>query len=67
MTTRRFRRLTGGFVLVATVLALGAAPRADTGYDLWLRYVPLTDAVARAAYRPSAAASSCRCGRRRAT
>jgi alpha-glucuronidase len=30
--------------------------RAETGYDLWLRYVPVTDATERASYRRSATA-----------
>ena len=56
MQLRRFRRLAGGFALAVTALALGPGLRAETGYDLWLRYAPLPDATQRAAYRQSATA-----------
>jgi beta-glucosidase len=44
--------------VVAALLSLGvgAAARAETGYDLWLRYVPVEDAAQRTAYRRLAAA-----------
>jgi alpha-glucuronidase len=45
-----------GFALIATALALAASLRAETGADLWLRYAPLPDAAARAAYRQSVTA-----------
>src|SRR3954463_6525526 len=35
----------------AVLLLIAAAARAETGYDLWLRYVPVTDAARRDAYR----------------
>ena len=34
-------------------MALAANLRAETGYDLWLRYAPLADPIQRAAYRRS--------------
>jgi alpha-glucuronidase len=37
-------------------MALTVNLGAETGYDLWLRYAPLTDAAQRASYRPSATA-----------
>jgi alpha-glucuronidase len=42
----------------ALLLWLGgsAAARAETGYDLWLRYLPVEDAALRSAYRGRAAA-----------
>jgi alpha-glucuronidase len=44
-------------VLVAAVaMALAVTVRAETGYDLWLRYVPLADPTQRMAYRRSATA-----------
>jgi alpha-glucuronidase len=49
-------RRIGGVALVATALALGGSLRADTGSDLWLRYTPVPDAAARAAYRQAATA-----------
>ena len=36
---------------LSLVLACGSPAAAETGYDLWLRYVPVEDAAARAAYR----------------
>ena len=44
--------------VVAALLSLGvgAAARAETGYDLWLRYVPVEDAAQRTAYRRLVAA-----------
>ncbi len=37
---------------LALLAAAGAAPaRAETGYELWLRYAPLEDASQRAVYR----------------
>jgi alpha-glucuronidase len=50
------RRLIGGSVLIATTLALPVSVRAETGYDLWLRYAPLPDGAQRAAYRQSVTA-----------
>lgn len=42
--------------MTVTALAIGAAPRAETGHDLWLRYAALSDAPPRAAYRQFASA-----------
>jgi alpha-glucuronidase len=42
--------------LAATVMALGSGLRAETGYDLWLRYASVADAARRDAYRSSATA-----------
>jgi alpha-glucuronidase len=50
------RRLVTASSLMVAILAHGAGVRAETGYDLWLRYVPLTDPVQRAAYRHAATA-----------
>ncbi len=36
---------------VLFVLGVSAAARAESGYDLWLRYVALEDAAQRSAYR----------------
>jgi len=44
-------RHAGRAALVALVLALGAGLRAETGYDLWLRYAPSSDPVHLAAER----------------
>jgi alpha-glucuronidase len=49
-------RVAGSSALVATVLALGVAVRAETGSELWLRYAPLTDSAQSASYRRSATA-----------
>jgi len=49
-------RRIGAVAIVATVLVLGAGLRADTGYDLWLRYTPVPDTAVRAAYRQAATA-----------
>jgi alpha-glucuronidase len=55
--TRRSRRALGGCAaLVAAVVGLAAGLRAETGYDLWLRYRQLTDLDQRASYRQSATA-----------
>lgn len=44
-----------GLVFLFALAAAAAAPaRAETGYDLWLRYVPIRDAALRASYRASA-------------
>src|SRR5512144_1727040 len=43
------------FVLLATAM-LPARLAAETGHDLWLRYVPIEDAATREAYRRSATA-----------
>jgi alpha-glucuronidase len=50
------RRLAQWYALIAVGMALGVSLRAETGYDLWLRYAPLTDPVQRASYRRSATA-----------
>src|SRR5436309_10128430 len=42
--------------VAAAAMALAANLRAETGYDLWLRYVPLADAPERATHRRSATA-----------
>ena len=55
----RFRRLARRLAaLCLGFLPLGAATRAgaETGYDLWLRYVPVTDAARQGVYRQTAAA-----------
>lgn len=44
-----------GFILLLLSVTLPAMARAETGYDLWLRYRPLP-AEAQAAYRPRVAA-----------
>ena len=49
-----FRVFVSSWLLVA--MALTVSLRAETGYDLWLRYAPLADAPERAAYRRSATA-----------
>jgi alpha-glucuronidase len=41
---------------LALALAATAAAEAETGYDLWLRYVPVKDAAQRRAYRQAAGA-----------
>jgi alpha-glucuronidase len=46
----------GWSALLVAGMALGVSLRAETGYDLWLRYAPLTDPVQRASYRRSATA-----------
>ena len=50
------RRLLGSSALIVVAMALTVSLRAETGYDLWLRYVPLADDTPRTAYRRSAAA-----------
>jgi alpha-glucuronidase len=50
------RRVTGAFALMLVTLAGGTSVRAETGYDLWLRYTPVVDRVQRAAYRRAATA-----------
>ena len=44
------------YALVAIAIALGVNLRAETGYNLWLRYAPLTDSTQRSSYRRSATA-----------
>ena len=44
------------FVAGVAAVALAANLRAETGYDLWLRYVPVTDPIQRASYRRSTTA-----------
>ncbi|HMB79996.1 MAG TPA: hypothetical protein VKI43_08015, partial [Vicinamibacterales bacterium] len=55
--TSRFRRV---FAVCAAFLAAGLTPapslRAETGYDLWLRYTPVADAALRASYRQAVTA-----------
>jgi alpha-glucuronidase len=49
----RRRLLRGLHALSLSLIGLGAAPvaNAETGYDLWLRYLPVQDAARRDAYR----------------
>src|SRR5580765_7726326 len=42
--------------VAAVAMALAVNLRAETGYDLWLRYAPLADGPERSAYRRSATA-----------
>ena len=51
MTLAACRRFAGWSALIAVGMALAVSLRAETGHDLWLRYVPLTDPVQRASYR----------------
>src|SRR4029079_3648294 len=51
--TSRSRIGHSALTLIAVGLALAVGLRAETGYDLWLRYVPVTDPVERSAYRQS--------------
>ena len=53
---RTFRCLAVRLTLTVAALVAGAAVSAETGHDLWLRYAPLADGAARAAYRQSASA-----------
>jgi len=49
---RRLTRNAGRLAAGALLLASAAAPlRADDGYDLWLRYVPVSDAARMARWR----------------
>ena len=50
------RKLLIGFAVLAATLSQGAIARAETGYDLWLRYTAVEDAAQRAAYRRAATA-----------
>src|SRR5262245_30158655 len=52
MASSCFRVFVAGLVAMALTINV----RAETGYDLWLRYVPLADAPERDAYRRSATA-----------
>jgi alpha-glucuronidase len=56
MTLPACRRLVGWSALIAVGMALAVSLRAETGHDLWLRYVPMTDPVERASYRRSTTA-----------
>jgi len=56
MTLRSRRALGGCVALVVACVGLVVGLRAETGYDLWLRYPRLTDADQRASYRQSATA-----------
>ena len=56
MTHRSRIRLAGAGVLMIVGLALAVGLGAETGYDLWLRYAPVTDPHERASYRHSATA-----------
>ena len=56
MTLSARRHLVHWCAVIAAGMALAVSLRAETGYDLWLRYAPLTDPVQRAAYRRSATA-----------
>src|SRR5947208_15965282 len=56
MTLRTRRRLIGCSTLIAAGMAFAVGLRAETGYDLWLRYARLTDPIQRASYRRSATA-----------
>ena len=51
--TSRSRLRFSALTLIAVGLALAVGLRAETGYDLWLRYVPVTDPVERGVYRQS--------------
>src|SRR5215208_6693879 len=48
------RRLLIAFAIA--ILGQGASARAETGYDLWLRYTAIEDTAQRDAYRRAAAA-----------
>src|SRR5256885_16382360 len=50
------RHLAHWCALVAAGMALGVTGRAEAGYDLWLRYAPLTGSAQRSSYRRSATA-----------
>ena len=50
------RRLVRWYALIAAGMALGVSLRAETGYDLWLRYAPLPDPVQLSSFRRSATA-----------
>jgi len=50
------RRFAVWSTVSAVAMTLGVNVRAETGYDLWLRYVPLADTPQRAAYRRTAMA-----------
>ena len=56
MTLHIRRCLARWHAFSVVAMALTVSLRAETGYDLWLRYVPLADAPERAAYRRSATA-----------
>jgi alpha-glucuronidase len=58
LSRESFRRFRAVCTIGCLALALAAAhpARAETGYDLWLRYAPVTDDAARADYRKAATA-----------
>jgi alpha-glucuronidase len=56
MTLLARRHLVHWCAVIAAGMALAVSLRAETGYDLWLRYPPLTDLAQRASYRRSATA-----------
>jgi alpha-glucuronidase len=56
MTLSARRPLVHWCSVIAAGMALAVSLRAETGYDLWLRYAPLTDPGQRASYRRSATA-----------
>jgi alpha-glucuronidase len=55
-TTVKFRAHRLGLVLAVLAALPGAGARAESGYDLWLRYVPIDDAALRDSYRSSVTA-----------
>jgi alpha-glucuronidase len=55
MKQKRFG-LVGGAMLIVAVLLLPVGLRAETGYDLWLRYERVGDPTQRASYRRSVTA-----------
>jgi alpha-glucuronidase len=56
MTPCSPRPLLGCSALIAAGLALAVGLHAETGYDVWLRYTPVTDSIQRASYRQAATA-----------
>ena len=56
MTLSARRHFAHWCAVIAAGMALAVSLRAETGYDLWLRYAPLTEPGQRAAYRRSATA-----------
>ena len=53
---RRLSRGLAAFCLAALAQGAPTGASAETGYDLWLRYVPIADAVQRSRYRQAASA-----------
>src|SRR5687767_1310919 len=52
----RMLRLAAAVVFALAVASTNVAVRAETGYDLWLRYTAVPESSGRAAYRQAAAA-----------